>query len=84
MDTRQLPAPDDLAPERAALALDSEVEILELTALERPRRVRPGRVAFVVLIALLAGLVAMAGMPSRSDMAFDTPLPNFLAPNPQP
>ena len=61
------------------MVVEHEVEILELSAIDRPRRVSAGRVAFAFLIAVLAGLVAMAGMPSRSSFAFDQPLPNFFS-----
>jgi len=62
-----------------AMAVEHEVEILEQSAVDRPRRLPAGRVAFFFLIALLAGAVAIAGMPSRSSFAFDQPLPNFFS-----
>jgi hypothetical protein len=79
MDTRRLPGPRDSTADAMAMAVEHEVEILELSAVDRPRRVSVARVAFVFLVALLAGLVAMAGMPSRSSFAFDQPLPNFFS-----
>ncbi|HET9852201.1 MAG TPA: hypothetical protein VFP56_06810 [Candidatus Limnocylindrales bacterium] len=79
MDTRRSPGPLDGAAEPMAVAVEHEVEILELSALARPRRVPVGRVAFFFLIVLLAGAVAMVGMPSRSSFAFDQPLPNIFA-----
>ena len=79
MDTRRLPASIDATTESLALALENEVEVLELNAADRPRRVPVGRVAVIVLIGLLAGLVALAGIPGRSDFAFDRPLPNLFS-----
>jgi hypothetical protein len=79
MDTRRLPASIDATPEPLAVVVENDVEILELSAVKRPRRVPVGRVAFVFLIALLAGLVAIAEMPSRSSFAFDQPLPNIFS-----
>lgn len=78
MDTRRLPAPIDTPSESLALALDNEVEVLELSAPDRPR-VPVGRVAVIVLIGLLAGMVALAGIPGRSDFGFDRPLPNLFS-----
>jgi hypothetical protein len=79
MDTRRLPEPTDRASEPMALVVENEVEILELSALAQPRRVPLSRAAFVVLIAILAVLVALADMPSRSTFVFDEPLPNFFS-----
>lgn len=79
MDTRRSPGPLEGTAELMAVPVEHEVEILELSAIDRPRRVSVGRVAVVFLIALLAGLVALTGMPSRSSFAFDQPLPNFLS-----
>ena len=79
MDTRRSPGPLESTAELMAVAAEHEVEILELSAIDRPRRVSVGRVAVVFLIALLAGLVAMTGMPSRSSFAFDQPLPNVFS-----
>ena len=79
MDTRRSPGPLESTAELMAVAVEHEVEILELSAIDRPRRVSAGRVAVVFVIALLAGLVAMTGMPSRSSFAFDQPLPNVFS-----
>ena len=79
MDTRRLPEPTERAAELMALAIENEVEILELTALAPRRRVPLSRAAFVILIAVLAVLVALADMPSRSTFVFDEPLPNFFS-----
>jgi hypothetical protein len=79
MDTRRLPASIDTTPESLALTLENEVEVLELSAVARPRRLPVGRIAVIVLIGLLAGLVALAGIPGRSEFGFDRPLPNFFS-----
>ena len=67
-------------PSADAPGSEAEVEVVELRHIERPIRGLVSRVAFVILIAVLAVGVAVAGLPSRTNFAFDTPLPNFLAP----
>jgi len=84
MDTRRLPGTLDPTTEAAGLAAAFDVEIVELSAVDRPRRVPLGRVAVVVAIGLLAGLVAMAGIPSRTSFALEAPLSNVLSPNTAP
>lgn len=63
---------------------ENEVEIIELRHVERRGRGLMTRVAFLFVIAVMAGLVAMAGMPSRTTFAFDSPLPNIFAPHAAP
>ena len=64
--------------------LEDEVEIVELRRVERRRRGLMTRVAFVLLIGVLAGLVARVGIPSRTTFAFDSSLPNIFATTPAP
>ena len=92
MDTRRLsesivtaqPAPAPAQPASAAVQSDGAVEVVELSAVERPRLGILPRVAFVVAIAIMAGVIAWAGLPARSSFAFDTPLPNILQATPAP
>jgi hypothetical protein len=79
MDTRRLPALIDTTPDALAHVMENEVEVLELSAVDRPRRASRARAAFVILVVLLAGLVALIGIPGRSDFAFDRPLPNLFS-----
>ena len=88
MDTRRLSEPMSAAQPRAAAPVgaheaETGVEVVELTAVRPSRSVLP-RVAFVVAILVLSGLIAWAGFPSRTSLAFDTPLPNLLAGTPAP
>jgi len=62
-------------------AIASEVEIIELSAVGRRRRGLLGRVLFVVAVAGLAGLIAIAGVPSRTSFNLNNPLPNLLQQN---
>lgn len=62
----------------------TEVEIVELSSVEKGRRGLLGRLLFVATVALLAGLIVIAGVPSRTTFALDTPLPNFLSTNAAP
>jgi hypothetical protein len=85
MDTRRLSEPLQAAPrELADAAPRPEVEIVELTAVAPRRRALVPRVVFAIGIALLAGLIAWVGLPSRTSFAFDTPLPNILTATPAP
>ena len=79
MDTRRMPRSNEAVDRPSVEAFETEVEVVELRHIERPIRWLAGRLAFVVLIAMLAGAIAVAGLPSRTNIAFDTPLPNFLA-----
>ena len=63
---------------------DAAVEVVELSAVQRPRLGILPRLVFIVGIAVMAGLVAMAGLPSRTSFAFDTPLPNVFQATPAP
>jgi hypothetical protein len=80
MDTRRMPERSATAGWPDGDALVPEVEIVELGPVKRDGRGLRARLAFVVGIALLAGLVAMGGLPSRSTFALDQPLGNFLTP----
>ena len=84
MDTRQLPAAMEPAPDPRIVASETELEVVELTALPPPRRVRGAWLALALVIALLGAAVAIAGMPGRSEFALSNPLPNMLAPNSAP
>jgi hypothetical protein len=54
---------------------------VELSTISKARRASGPRVLFVVAVAVLAGLIAIAGAPTRSSFALDRPLPNpFAAP----
>jgi len=72
IETTQVPVADAIA---------SEVEIIELSAVGRRRRGLLGRVLFVVAVAVLAGLIAIAGVPSRTSFSLNNPLPNLLQQN---
>jgi hypothetical protein len=79
MDTRRLSEPIEADPRPSAADGSFDAEIVELTAVANPRRaVVPGLV-FVVAVAVLAGLIAIAGAPPRSSFALDQPLPNIFA-----
>ena len=80
MDTRRISGSFAPAPQPVDDDFATEVEIIELHHVERRGRGLLARLAFVVAIAVLAGLVAIAGIPSRTTFAFDTPLPNIFAP----
>jgi hypothetical protein len=84
MDTRRLSEPIVAAPLAPPAERDAAVEVVELTAVERPRLGLLPRLVFVVGIAVMAGLIAMAGLPSRSSFAFDSPLPNVFQVTPAP
>jgi hypothetical protein len=84
MDTRRISGSFVPVPQLIDDDFEDEVEIVELRHVERRGRGLMTRVAFVFVIALMAGLIAMAGMPSRTTFAFNTPLPNIFAPNAAP
>jgi hypothetical protein len=84
MDTRRSSELIDAPDGRANTAPVAEVEIVELTAIARPKRGYLPHLAFVVGVAVLAGLIAIAGFPTRTSLAFDEPLPNFFAATPAP
>ena len=84
MDTRRSSESIDAPEDRATTARVPEVEIVELTAVARPKRGYLPHVAFVIGVAILAGLVAIAGFPTRTSLAFDEPLPNIFAATPAP
>ena len=84
MDTRRLSESIVAAPLAAAHVPDVAVEVVELSAVDRPKLGLLPRVVFIVGIAVMAGLVAMAGLPSRTSFAFDTPLPNVFQATPAP
>jgi hypothetical protein len=79
MDTRRLSESIAEAPDPHAPGTTPEVEIVELHAVRAPARRHLGRVAFVVGVAVLAGLIAIAGFPPRPSFALDRPLPNIFA-----
>jgi hypothetical protein len=79
MDTRRLSEPIEAAARPIAADAAPVVEIVELTALAKPRRATVPRVIFVVGVAILAGLIAIAGAPTRTSFALDQPLPNLFA-----
>ena len=80
MDTRRMPGTMEAVQWPSNDAFAAEVEIVELRHVERPIRGLIGKLAFALAIGVLAGLVVTAGLPPRSPIAFDTPLPNLLAP----
>jgi hypothetical protein len=89
MDTRRLSEPNDVAVDGQALEQPTgpaplpDAEIVELPAVRRPAHAYLVRLAFVVSVVILAGLIAIVGFPTRSSFAFDEPLPNiFAAPAP--
>jgi hypothetical protein len=84
MDTRRISGSFVPVPQPMDDDLENEVEIIELRHVERRARGLMTRVAFVFVIAVMAGLVAMAGMPSRTTFAFTSPLPNIFAPHAAP
>jgi hypothetical protein len=85
MDTRRLSEPRQAGSrERGDPAPPPDVEIVELTAAVRPSRGLLPRVLFAIAVAVLAGLIAWVGLPSRTSFAFDTPLPNILTTTPAP
>ncbi len=85
MDTRRLREPiRTAAAPSSEEVLEEAVEVIELRDVERRGRGLAGRLLFFAGIALLASLVAIAGLPSRTPIAFDTPLPNILATNDTP
>jgi hypothetical protein len=84
MDTRRIAGSYGPAPQPIDHAIVMDVEIVELTAVATRRRGFLGRALFVASVALLAGLIAIAGVPSRSTFALDAPLPNLLSPTAAP
>jgi hypothetical protein len=83
MDTRRLSESID-AVQPAVPGVEPRVEIVELTAVHGPARGVLRRVGFALVIVLMAGLIAWAGLPSRTSFAFDEPLPNLLTPTAAP
>ena len=78
MDTRRLTGSDDRA-QAIALAPETDVEVVELTA-PRPSRKRFIAPALFVIGALvLILLIAYVGTPGRSDFSLTGPLPNVLS-----
>ena len=84
MDTRRLSESNDARPLAPVPIAAADVEIVELTAVEPSRHGFLRRMLFVVAVAVLAGLIAQAGLPSRTSFAFDTPLPNVFTATPAP
>ena len=84
MDTRRLSESIVAAPVAPPREPDAAVEVVELSAVERSKLGILPRLVFIVAIALMAGLIALAGLPSRSSFAFDTPLPNVFQATPAP
>jgi hypothetical protein len=84
MDTRRLSESTFAAQQPFAGAPDADLEIVELTAVERPTRGYLPRLAFVIGVAVLAGLIAIAGFPKGSSFGFGEPLPNIFAAQPAP
>lgn len=80
MDTRRMPGSMDAVQWPSNEAFSADVEIVELRHVERPIRGLVGKLVFALGIGVLVGLIALAGLPPRSTIAFDTPLPNLLAP----
>lgn len=82
MDTRRISGAYATMPLRIDDDFATAVEIVDLTepAVRGRGRGVLGRLVFVAGVALLAGLIAIAGVPSRSTFALDTPLPNLLGP----
>ena len=81
MDTRRMSRSIETTQVPVADAIASDVEIIELSAVGRRRRGLLGRVLFVVAVAVLAGLIAIAGVPSRTSFSLNNPLPNLLQQN---
>ena len=84
MDTRRLSESTLAAQQAFAAAPDADLEIIELTAVARPTRGYLPRLAFVIGVAVLAALIAIAGFPTGSSFGFDEPLPNIFAAPPAP
>jgi hypothetical protein len=82
MDTRRISEPTQEAAASIAPDGASDVEIVELTADRRQARRYLPRLVFVVGVAVLAGLIAIAGFPARPSFALDQPLPNIFATTP--
>ena len=82
MDTRRMSGSIEIAEAPPGEALANEVEVIELSAVERRRRNGlVGRLFFAAAVALLASLIAIAGVPQRTSFSLSNPLPNLLQPN---
>ena len=81
MDTRRMPGSIEAAPGSLAQRHETDLEIVELSSAthDRPRRGHAWRAGFALAIAVLVGLIAIAGIPSSSGPGLDDPLPNLLA-----
>ena len=84
MDTRRISKPYATTPNAIDDVSSNEPEIIELSAVAANRRGLLARFLFVASVALLAGLIAIAGVPSRSTFALDTSLPNIFSPTAAP
>ena len=80
MDTRRMPGSNEAVQWPSTDAFSAEVEVIELRHVERPIRGLVGRLAFVAGIAVLVGMIAIAGLPGRSSFTLNSPLLNLLAP----
>ena len=80
MDTRRMPGSNEAVQWPSTDAFAAEVEIVELRHVERPIRGLLAKLAFIAVTAVLAGTIAIAGLPNRSSFSLTTPLPNLLAP----
>ena len=82
MDTRRMSGSIEIAEAPIADAFVTEVEVIELSAVEKRRRNGlMGRLFFAAAVALLASLIAIAGVPQRTSFSLSNPLPNILQPN---
>ena len=84
MDTRRMPGSIEAAQWPSDEAVAAEVEIIELRHIERPIRGLAGRLVFVLAIAVLGGILAITGIPSRSTWALEAPVPNIFSTNATP
>jgi hypothetical protein len=80
MDTRRISGSNEAGEWPSGDAYAAEVEVVELRHVERPIRGLLARLVFVAGIAVLAGTIAIAGLPGRSSFSLNQPLPNLLAP----
>ena len=82
MDTRRMSGSIEIAEAPMADAFVTEVEVIELSAVEKRRRNGlMGRLFFAAAVAVLATLIAIAGIPQRTSFSLNNPLPNLLQQN---
>lgn len=86
MDTRRMSGSEATgsAPQPVAVAGETEIELIELSAVARRRNRLVAPSILLLAVTLLIGLIAYVGLPSRTDFSLTNSVPNLLQHNAAP